>query len=86
MLCLIKDKNIFGQFYGDVYIIKYQKCSFFYIYLLIFLNKTDEFFEIFEIGKSIYIKLSIIEINFTSKLIRILTLIMLYSPYRGTNP
>ena len=77
ILYLIKNKNI--------YIIKYQKYSLFYIYLLIFLNLIYKFWKVFHINKIIYAKFLIIKINFINKFIKIITLIMFYNLYEKTN-
>lgn len=53
-LYLIKIENIFDRFCKDIYIIKYQKYSFPYIYFLIFLYSIDQFFEVFQIDKIIF--------------------------------
>ena len=78
MLCFIKEKNIFGQFCKNIYTIKYQKCGFSHIHLLIFLNSADKFSEASHINKVIYTKLSTIKVNSTSKLRKIVTSVMLY--------
>lgn len=85
MIYLIKSKNSFGRFYRDVYIIEYQKQSFPYIYLFIFLHLANQFFEISQIDKIIFAKLPIVEINLNRELARIVTLVMLYSLYKNTN-
>lgn len=85
MLYLIKKKNIFDRFYKDTYTIEYQKHSFPYIYLLIFLNLANEFFEIFHINKIIYTKLLIVESDLTNKLIKIVISIKIYDLYRRFN-
>lgn len=55
------------------------------MYLLIFLNLVDECLEVFYINKIICAKLSIIRVNLISKLIKIMTLVMLHGPCEKIN-
>lgn len=55
------------------------------MYLLIFLNLTDEFFEVCHIDEAIYAKLPTVEFNFLNKLTRIVTTVILYGPYSEIN-
>lgn len=85
MLWIIKNKNIFGQFYKNVYTIEYQKHCFLYIHFFIFLNLANEFLKVSYINKVICTKLPIKKSNLTSELIEIITWVMLYDLYREIN-
>lgn len=72
MIYLIKTKKILASFI-KIYILLSIKSTNFFIYILLFLlNLTEKILEIFYINKVIYVKFLIVEINFTSKLIKII--------------
>lgn len=77
MLYLIKTEYIFSRFCRNIYTIKYQKRSFSYMHLLIFLHLANQFLEISHIDKTIYAKLFIAESNPTKELTRIVILIFI---------
>lgn len=85
MLCLIKNKNIFGRFCRDVYTIEYQKRGLLQMHLLIFHNLADQFLESSYINKIIYAKLPTMETNSTGELTKIVTSIMFYGLYGEIN-
>lgn len=85
MLYLIKSENIFVQFYGDIYTIKYQKYDFLYIYLLILLNPADKFLKTFYINEVIYAKLPTVETNFIDEFTKIKILVILHGLYGEIN-
>ena len=80
MLRLIKIENIFGRFRGDVYTIEYQKRGLPHMYLLIFLNSADAFFEASHIDEVICAELPTVESDPTGELTRIVTSVMLHGP------
>lgn len=82
---LIKSENIIDKFYKNIFTIEYQKCSFFYIYLLIFLYLANYFLKVFQFYKIIYIKFLKLKIDSIKKLIKIITLVMYYSLYKNIN-
>lgn len=71
--------------YVKIYTIKYQKRNFSDIHLFIFINKTNKFFETFQINKIICIKLLIVKIDLIGKFTKIITLIIFYSYYKKIN-
>lgn len=83
---MFKSEHIFSRFCRDIYTIKYQKRSFSYMHLLIFLYSANQFLEISYMNKIIYAKLSIAESDYTEELTKIVTLVMLYCPYGDINP
>lgn len=83
---MIKGKNIFEIFYRDIYTIEYQKRSLFHIHFLIFLYREDQFYNLSQINKIIYAKLSIVEFDLIREFIKVVTLIILYSLYGDINP
>lgn len=86
MLCLIKNENIFSKFCENIYTIRYQKGGLPHIYFFIFLYSADQFFEVFQIDKIIYIKLFILKTDLTGELTKIVISIMFYGFYKNINP
>lgn len=86
MLRLIKSKNIFGKFRGDIYTIEYQKRRLPYMHLLVFLHSTNQFLEASQIDKVICAELPTLETNPIGELRRIVTSVMLYGPCGNINP
>lgn len=85
MLWLIRIKNIFSRFCGNIYTIEYQKRGLPHMHLFIFLTSAKEFFETSYIDEVIYVKLLMIESDSTSELKRIVTSIMLHGLFREIN-
>lgn len=83
LLHLIKEKDVFDQFYGDVYIIKYQKRGLPYIHLLLFLYPNDQIFDVAKIDKIVFAELLTEKNYLTGQLLSIIFSVMLYGLYRN---
>lgn len=86
MFYLIKSKNIFEQFYKNVYTIEYQKYDLPHMHLLNFLHPNNQFLEASHINEIICTKFSNFKTDLSRELIRIMTLIIVNKPYRDINP
>lgn len=69
-----------------MYIIEYQKRGFPHMHSLIVLNSADEYLEAFHIDEVICTKRSIIEMDLSVELIKIVTSVIFDGPFRKINP
>lgn len=85
ILQLIKEKDVFGRFYGDVYTIEYQKQDLPYMHLLLFLHLDDQIFHVAKINQIFSAELPTEKDDPTGKLFCIVSSVMLYSPCSNQN-
>lgn len=86
LLQLIKEKCIFGHFYGNVYVIKYQKQGLPHMHLILFLYPDDQIFDVAKIDGIVSTKLLIKDNNLTRELFGIVLFIMFYGICGSQNP